>query len=62
VKKIIDVVENLKHRSMLYLAYAAGLRVSEIVQMKLIDIDSSRMVINIRQAKGQERPAGYAIG
>lgn len=54
VKKIILATKNLKHRSMLCLAYAAGLRVSEVISIKLKDIDSKRMVITIRQAKGKK--------
>ena len=54
IKKMIEACQNLKHRSMLCLAYAAGLRVSEIVNMKLKDIDSKRMVIMIRQSKGRK--------
>ena len=36
------------------MAYAGGLRVSEIVALKIKDIDSARMVINIRQGKGKK--------
>jgi site-specific recombinase XerD len=54
VKRILLSAENLKHRSMLCLAYAAGLRVSEIVNMKLGDIDSQRMLMTIRQGKGRK--------
>jgi site-specific recombinase XerD len=54
IKKILNTVENIKHKTMLCLSYAAGLRVSEITDMKITDIDSSRMVINIRQAKGKK--------
>lgn len=54
IKKILNAVENPKHKTMLSLSYAAGLRVSEITAMKIADIDSSRMVINIRQAKGKK--------
>ncbi len=54
IKKILNAVENIKHKTMLCLSYAAGLRVSEITAMKITDIDSSRMVINIRQAKGKK--------
>jgi site-specific recombinase XerD len=54
IRKMIEACENLKHRCMLCLAYAAGLRVSEIVNMKLKDIDSKRMVIMIRQSKGRK--------
>jgi integrase/recombinase XerD len=51
---IIKAKVNEKHRSMLMLAYAAGLRVSEIVALKLTDIDSDRMCINLRRAKGKK--------
>lgn len=54
IRNMIAACENLKHRSMLCLAYAAGLRVSEIVNMRLKDIDSKRMVICIRQSKGRK--------
>lgn len=54
IKKMIQATENLKHRSMICLAYAGGLRVSEIVNLKLADIDSKRMVITLRQAKGKK--------
>ena len=51
---IIKASENLKHKTILCLAYAGGLRVSEIVNLKLKDIDSKRMVITIRQSKGRK--------
>jgi site-specific recombinase XerD len=54
VKQLICATENLKHRSMLCLAYAGGLRVSEIVNLQLHDIDSKRMVITLRAAKGKK--------
>lgn len=54
IKKIINAAENLKHKTMLCLAYAGGFRVSEIVNMKIKDIDGQRMVINVRQAKGRK--------
>ena len=54
LKRIILATENLKHRSILCLAYSAGLRISEIVNLKMQDIDRERMVITIRQAKGRK--------
>lgn len=51
---IINVTENLKHKSILCLAYAGGLRISEIVNLKIYDVDSKRMVITLRQAKGRK--------
>ncbi len=54
VKKIINSKENIKHKTILMLAYATGIRVSEIVNLALNDIDSERMVIYIRQSKGKK--------
>jgi integrase/recombinase XerD len=51
---IINETANLKHRCLLMLAYSAGLRVSEIVALKISDIDSDRMCINVRRAKGKK--------
>ena len=54
VKRIIKAVTNIKHITMLMTGYAGGLRISEIVNLKIKDIDSERMVINIRNAKGKK--------
>ena len=51
---IIKTTENLKHRVMLMLAYSSGLRVSEVVNMKTMNIDEGRMCILIEQAKGKK--------
>jgi site-specific recombinase XerD len=50
----IDKIENLKHKSIISLAFSVGLRVSEVVNLKIKDIDSDRMIININQAKGRK--------
>jgi site-specific recombinase XerD len=50
----IDKIENLKHKAVLSLAASVGLRVSEVINLKISDIDSKRMVITIRQAKGRK--------
>jgi len=50
----ISKIENLKHKAIISLAYSTGMRVSEIVSLKIKDIDSDRMVINVRQAKGRK--------
>ena len=52
VARFFAAVPNLKHRTALMTAYAAGLRVSEVVRLKLADIDSSRMLIRVHQGKG----------
>lgn len=54
IVKHLFAVENLKHRTILLLAYSAGLRVSEAVSLKLSDIDSDRMQIFIRSGKGKK--------
>lgn len=50
----ITAIENIKHRAILSLAFSVGLRVSEVINLKISDIDSTRMVITIRQAKGRK--------
>lgn len=52
VKLIYDAIVNRKHRAIFSLLYGCGLRVSEVINLKLKDIDRSRMIINIKDAKG----------
>lgn len=52
--KLFNALPNKKHKAMLFTAYSSGLRVSEIVNMKLADIDSKRMQILIERAKGKK--------
>ena len=47
-------IENLKHKTLLLLAYSAGLRVSEVISLQITDINSDRMQININRAKGKK--------
>ena len=54
VKAILDATENLKHRAMLSGLYSGGLRLSEIVNLKIKDIDSKRMIVSVRNAKGNK--------
>lgn len=54
VSAILKSADNLKHRTMLWLIYAAGLRRSELINLRIGDIDSQRMVINIKGAKGKK--------
>jgi len=46
-------LESLRYRAALMVAYGAGLRVSEVVSLKVSDIDSSRMLLRVEQGKGQ---------
>lgn len=50
----ISKINNLKHKSIISLAYSTAMRVSEVCNLKISDIDSNRMVINIRNAKGNK--------
>jgi site-specific recombinase XerD len=50
----ISKIENIKHKSIISLAFSTGLRVSELINLKIEDIDSKRMIININQAKGNK--------
>lgn len=54
IKKMLAVTENLKHNLLLKLCYGMGLRVSEIVNLKIKDIDSRNMQVFIERAKGKK--------
>jgi integrase/recombinase XerD len=54
VTQFLEAITSLKHRAILMTAYAAGLRVSEVVALQVADIDSRRMVIRVRQGKGHK--------
>lgn len=54
VMRIIKSIDNLKHRCIILTIYSAGLRISEVVGLKLSDIDSGRMVITIKGGKGKK--------
>lgn len=54
VLRLFSSVRNLKHRTVLMTLYATGMRVSEVTHLRVDDIDSNRMVIRVRQAKGRK--------
>ncbi|TDD97505.1 tyrosine-type recombinase/integrase [Flavobacterium cellulosilyticum] len=54
IKKLFEATPNLKHNTILKLCYGLGLRVSEIVNLKIIDIDSKSMQVFIERAKGKK--------
>lgn len=54
IKKLIDGVQNLKHRTILMLLYSTGMRISEIANCRITDIDSKNMRIKIVQGKGRK--------
>lgn len=52
VRRFFAVIRNRKHRAIFMLAYGAGLRVSEVVSLRVWDIQSDKMLIHIRHGKG----------
>jgi site-specific recombinase XerD len=54
VINLFEQIENTKHRAILMAAYSSGLRLSEVLNLKPEDIDSKRMMIHVRQAKGKK--------
>lgn len=48
----LSTMQNKKHKAIIMLAFSVGLRVSEVINLKIEDVDSKRMIINVRQAKG----------
>jgi len=54
IQRMFDVCENLKHKVILSLLYSAGLRVSELINLKWAHIDRNRMIVNVIAAKGNK--------
>jgi len=54
IKEKLNKIENLKHKAILTLTYSVGLRVSEITNLRIDEIDSKRMLIHIKNAKGRK--------
>ena len=54
VSRLLRAVAQPKHRAVLMTIYAAGLRISEALALKVMDIDGERMVIHVRQGKGRK--------
>ena len=61
VRRFLDAVPDLKMRTMLITAYAAGLRVFEVVALRPGDIDSQRMVLRVAQGKGRKDRLRHAL-
>jgi site-specific recombinase XerD len=53
IKKIINSIANIKHRAIISAIYSCGLRISEAINLKVQDVDSSLMTIKIVNAKGK---------
>ena len=54
IRTQLSKIENIKHKAVLTLTFSVGLRVSEIVNLKIEDIDSKRMLIHLKNAKGRK--------
>ncbi len=54
IEKILAVISNEKHKLMIALAYSGGLRVSEIINLKIKDINLAELIIHIKGAKGNK--------
>ncbi|WP_282073866.1 tyrosine-type recombinase/integrase [Polaribacter atrinae] len=54
IKSLFNTLTNLKHKALLCLLYSAGLRIGEAINLEINDIDSKRMLIHIKQAKGKK--------
>jgi site-specific recombinase XerD len=52
--RLFNALENKKHKAMLFTTYSAGLRVSELANLRIANIDSGRMQIHIEHAKGKK--------
>jgi integrase/recombinase XerD len=54
VKQLLKCIDNIKHRALVMLVYSSGLRLSEIVGLKIKDLDSVQMQIRVQQGKGKK--------
>lgn len=54
IGRMFKSITNLKHKAIMFTAYSAGLRVSEVVRLRIKDIDASRMTLFIERAKGKK--------
>ncbi len=52
VRRLLGVVANVKHRAILSLIYATGVRLNEATHLRVSDIDGARMMVHIRNGKG----------
>jgi len=54
ISRVIKLVKNIKHKAIIMITYSSGLRLSEVLNLKIKDIDSKRMQVFVRQAKGRK--------
>src|SRR5712692_3009897 len=61
VARLLDAAPGLKYKAALSVAYGAGLRASEVVSLKISDIDSKRMLIRVEQGQRRQGPLRHAL-
>lgn len=54
IKNIIDAIRNPKHKLIISLAYGAGLRISEVISLKVKDVNLEELTIHLKNAKGKK--------
>ena len=54
IKRLFDVTKNIKHNTMLKLIYGMGLRVSEVINLRIVDVDSKSMQVFLERGKGKK--------
>lgn len=54
IKQILKVVKNIKHKLIISLAYGSGLRISEVINLKVKDIGLETLTIHLKNAKGKK--------
>jgi len=54
IERIIEATDNAKYKMMISLGYACGMRVSEVVNLKVADLDINELVVHIKGAKGEK--------
>jgi site-specific recombinase XerD len=54
IEKILSQINNIKHRTMLALMYSSGLRVSELINLKVKDVSLDQLTISVREGKGRK--------
>lgn len=52
IGRLIDVTRNIKHKLLISLAYGAGLRVSEVINLRVVDVDVAELSLTVRDGKG----------
>ncbi len=55
VLRLADAIDNRKHRDAVFLAYGSGLRVSELVQLRVADVDADALLVRVRGKGGRDR-------